>query len=162
MMRKFSFASAAVLLQPKGVVLQANAGVLILVIALVLQLSFRPYVNHGGLDLNRLEATSLLTAFATLNFGVFSGCLDTFREINHIFFNLSFCCAVFLPGTSSGWQTAFTCLLVALNFGYLAYAASFLFRATKALREDAAVFAGKLSPRNLTLRGKLPVCFYPT
>ena len=62
-LRKVAFASAAVLLQPVGVDLQANLGVIVVVASLALQLYFRPYINP---KLDKLEAAGLTAAFLTL------------------------------------------------------------------------------------------------
>ena len=63
-MRKVAFASAAVLLQPVGVDVQANIGVAILFVSFALQVNFRPYLVP---QLDTIEAAGLVTAFFTLN-----------------------------------------------------------------------------------------------
>ena len=66
--KKVAFAVSAVYLQPVGVDIQANMGVVIVVVALALHLKIKPFISDS---LDNLESASLLTQFITLSVGMF-------------------------------------------------------------------------------------------
>ena len=84
-------------LQPIGVDIQANTGILVVVVSLALQLQMKPFVSDA---LDNLEAASLITQFLTLSIGMY----------------------FFSEGTTDGAKIFLTVIIFFVNIMYLTYA----------------------------------------
>jgi len=113
MLRKAAFATVSVILRPVGVDIQTYTGLLVLVLAIVLHVHYRPYTEESRLHF--IEISSLAICFITLMCGLF----------------------IFSPNTSSSFKQACTMLIVLSNAIFFIYV---FYSIRKTLHESAVKF----------------------